>query len=136
MTWAADLASDSVSFLSVDEAIEVHDRVIDRFGGRPGVRDAGLLETALFRPQTGCYTDLATMAAALFESLFFNHAFHDRNEHMAFFCADVFLRLNAWKLRVDADGAREFISQLAEAGQTQRAALLPLLRKSIVPLSS
>ena len=71
------------------------------------------------------------MAAALFESLSSNHAFHDRNEHMALFCADVFLRLNAWRLQVDADGAIEFISQLKEAGQNQRAALL---RKSIVPL--
>ncbi len=130
--WGAGLRSEAVQFLSVDEALRIHERVLEQFGGRPGVRDLGLLESALFRPQTGCYEDLATMASALFESLFFNHAFHDGNEQIAFFAADVFLRFNGWRLQVDADAAVDFIRQLNADGQSQRAALLPLLRKSIV----
>ena len=131
-TWGAGLRSEAVQFLSVDEALRIHERVLEQFGGRPGVRDLGLLESALFRPQTGCYEDLVTMASALFESLFFNHAFQDGNEQIAFFAADVFLRLNGWRLEVDADAAVDFIRQLNADGQSQRAALLPLLRKSIV----
>jgi death-on-curing protein len=126
------LPSEVVQYLSVDEALGIHERLVEQFGGRSGVRDLGLLETALFRPQTGCYEDLATMASALFESLFFNHAFHEGNSRIAFFGADVFLRLNGWRLQVDAEAAVEFIRQLKADGQTQRAALLPLLRKSIV----
>ena len=121
-----------MQFLSVDEALRIHECVVEHFGGRPGVRDLGLLESALFRPQTGCYEDLATMASALFESLFFNHAFHDGNSRIAFFGADVFLRLNGWRLDVDADAAADFLRQLQADGQSQRAALLPLFRKSIV----
>jgi prophage maintenance system killer protein len=68
----------------------------------------------------------------LFESLFFNHAFHDGNSRLAFFGADVFLRLNGWRLQVDADAAVDFVRQLKTGGQNQRAALLPLLRRSIV----
>ncbi len=132
MNWGADLRSEHVQYLSVDEALRIHERVLERFGGRPGVRDLGLLESALFRPQTGCYEDLATMASALFESLFFNHAFHDCNEQIAFFATDVFLRLNGWRLAVDANAAVDFIRQLDTDGQSQRAALLPLLRKAIV----
>ena len=130
--WGAALLSEAVQYLSVDEALRIHERLAEEFGGQSGVRDLGLLQTALFRPQTGCYKDLATMASALFESLFFNHAFHDGNSRLAFFGADVFLRLNGWKLQVDADAAVDFMRQLKTDGQNQRAALLPLLRRSIV----
>jgi len=120
-----------VQFLSVDEALGIHDHLIEKFGGQPGVRDPGLLESSLFRPQTGYYEDLATMASALFESLLFNHAFHDSNERMAFFATDVFLRLNGWRLDVDARVAVDFILRLNPDEQSRRAALLPLLRRSI-----
>jgi len=126
------LSAETVQFLSVDEALGIHERLIEKFGGRTGVRDEGLLETALFRPQTGCYDDLATMASAMFESLLFNHAFHDGNERVAFFAADVFLRMNGWQLRVEAEAAHNFITELATGTQEQRAALMPLLRRAIV----
>ena len=125
------LSSETVQFLSVDEALGIHDHLIEEFGGQAGVRDLGLLESSLFRPQTGYYEDLATMASALFESLLFNHAFHDANERMAFFATDVFLRLNGWRLDVDTRAAVDFILRLNPDEQSRRAALLPLLRKSI-----
>jgi len=126
------LSAETVQFLSVDEALGIHEHLIAEFGGQGGVRDPGLLESSLFRPQTGHYEDLATMAAALLESLLFNHAFHDANERMAFFATDVFLRLNGWRLDVDARVAVDFILRLNPDEQSRRAALLPLLRKSIV----
>ena len=58
------------------------------------MRDLGLLESALYRPQTGYYQDLTEMAAALFESLLMNHASVDGNKSIAFFATDLFLRLN------------------------------------------
>lgn len=89
-----------IRFPSVQEALELHRRLIERFGGSEGMRDAGLLESALFRPQTGYYGDLAQMAAALMESLLINHPFVDGNKRMAFFLTDVFLRMNGWRIRV------------------------------------
>ena len=106
------MPNDEVLFLSVDEVLVIHDRVIEAFGGAAGIRDLGLLESALHRPQSGYYDDLETMAAALFESLLINHSFIDGNKRVAFFATDVFLRLNGWRLNVDASEAHEFILSL------------------------
>jgi death-on-curing protein len=131
-TWEGGLGSESVQFLSVDETIAIHELLIERFGGRSGVKDAGMLEASLYRPQTGCYEDLASMAASMFDALLFNHAFHDANHRIAFFATDVFLRLNGYRLDVDVDSASQFIETLANNDHSQRAAVLPLLRRSIV----
>ena len=79
-----------IQYLSLDEVLSIHERIIEHFGGPPGVRDLGLLESALFRPRTGYYQDIAEMAAALFESLIMNHPFVDGNKRVAFFATDVF----------------------------------------------
>ena len=68
----------------VEEALELHQRLLKSFGGAQGVRDAGLLESALFRPQTGYYKDVIQMAAALMESLAINHPFVDGNKRVGF----------------------------------------------------
>ena len=62
-------------YLTVVEVLAIHEDQISRYGGSSGVRDAGLLEAALFRPQTGYYPDLLAEAAALWESLSQNHPF-------------------------------------------------------------
>ena len=52
-------------YLSVIEVLAIHEDQIERYGGAHGVRDLGLLEAALFRPQTGYYADLIEEAAAV-----------------------------------------------------------------------
>ena len=114
-SWVADLPADAVKFLSLDEVLAIHERLIERFGGDHGIRDHGLLESALFRPQTGYYAHIEEMGAAMFESLLVNHAFVDGNKRVAFFASDTFLRLNGWKLVVTADEGEEFIVGMLEA---------------------
>ncbi len=126
------MPSDRVVHLSVDEVLAIHTELISRFGGLGGVRDLGLLESALYRPQTGYYRDLAEMAAALFESLVMNHPFVNGNKRVAFFATDVFLRLNGWKLIVDPDEAHRFLIGLLEAGRCDLEHLLPWIRQSLV----
>lgn len=126
------MPADSVQFLSQDELLEIHSRLIERFGGESGIRDLGLLDSALFRPQTGYYDDLAEMGAALFESLIMNHPFVDGNKRIAFFATDVFFRLNGHKLEVSADEAHSFLIGLLEAGECSYDKLLPWIRRSIV----
>ena len=58
---------------TVVEVLAIHDDQIGRYGGVTGVRDRGLLEAALFRPQTGYYANLLAELAALWESLAQNH---------------------------------------------------------------
>jgi death-on-curing protein len=86
-------------YLTVADVLGLHAILMQRYGGAPGVRDPGALEAALFRPQTGYYEDIVMEAAALLESLAINHPFVDGNKRIAFAAADVFLRINGWRLR-------------------------------------
>lgn len=126
------MPSSTVQFLSLDEVLTIQKRLIDRFGGDHGIRDRGLLESTLFRPQTGYYTHLEEMAAALFESLLFNHAFVDGNKRIAFFSTDVFLRLNGWKLQVSADEGESFIVEVLKDSDSSFSKILSWIRQSIV----
>ena len=103
-----------VQFLSRDEVLEIHTRLIERFGGQSGVRDLGLLESALYRPSTGYFNNLVEMAAALFESLIMNHPFIDGNKRVAFFSTDVFLRINGYKFEVISNDAHQFKRALCQ----------------------
>jgi hypothetical protein len=67
-------------YITLDEALRIHEVLIQEFGGAQGVRDLGLLESALLRPQTGYYANLIEEAAALWESLAMNHPFVDGNK--------------------------------------------------------
>jgi len=128
------LQSDRIQFLSVDEVLAIHERLIEQFGGTSGVRDMGLLESALFRPQSGYYNDLSEMAAAQFESLLLNHPFVDGNKRVAFFATDIFLRLNGWKISVDATAAHSFLIGALERSECDYKNLLPWIRGSLLEL--
>lgn len=129
------MPSDSVAFLTLDEVLAIQERLIGVFGGAAGVHDLGLLESALYRPQTGYYADLLEMAAALFESLLMNHPFVDGNKRTAFFATDVFLRLNGWVIRVEPVEAHEFLVSGLERGELRFETLLAWLRRVTSPLA-
>jgi len=96
---------------TVAEAKEFHKQLSDEFGGTPDLLDAGRLEAAIFRPQTGYYGTLVEEAAALMESLANNHAFLDGNKRISFAITDTFLRLNGFYLDVDPSQAHDLITQ-------------------------
>jgi death on curing protein len=104
-------------FLTLEEVLALHDALLARFGGSAGVRDPGLLESALARPQTGYYATLSLQAAALLQSLCQNHAFLDGNKRVAFAATAIFLRLNRHRLVVDADEGERFLIQRAIVGR-------------------
>jgi death on curing protein len=95
---------------TVAEAIEIHQLLIEEFGGLAGIRDQALLESAIFRPQSGYYNDLFEQAAALMESLSNNQAFLDGNKRVSFVLTDVMLRANGYFLDVDPLEAHKFIN--------------------------
>jgi|ERR1700722_777182 death-on-curing protein len=96
-------------YLTVAEVYHMQHRLIELFGGLHGVRDAGAIEAAVFRPQNGYYNSLEEEPAALMESLGMNHGFIDGNKRIAFTAADVFLRRNGSYLEVSANEGHEFI---------------------------
>jgi len=128
------LPNNSVQFLSLEEVIEIHITLIDQFGGASGIRDVGLLESALYRPRTGYYDDLIDMSAALFESLMNNHPFIDGNKRVAFFATDIFLRLNGYKINVDAMSAYSFLMKLFETNSCDLKHLSPWIRSISIRL--
>jgi death on curing protein len=95
---------------TVAEAIEIHQLLIEEFGGLAGIRGQALLESAIFRPQSGYYNDLLEEAAALMESLSNNQAFLDGNKRISFVLTDVMLRANGYFLDVDPLEAHKFIN--------------------------
>ena len=125
------MPSSEVQFLTLDEVLEIHTVLIERFGGPPGVRDLGLLESALYRPRSGYYDDLVEMASAMFESLIKNHPFVDGNKRVAFFATDVFLRLNGYKFQVEAISAHQFLMELFETNDCDLEHLRPWVGRSI-----
>lgn len=128
------MPSKQTLFLTVDEVLEIHRILLQRFGGPSGVRDMGLLESALFRPQSGYYLDLITMAAALFESLIKNPPFVDGNKRVAFFATDVFLRLNGYKIGVEPQATHRFLMGLFELDLCDLERLQPWLKDCVVSL--
>jgi len=94
---------------TLEEALELHKRLVERFGGTDGIRDRGLLQSALSRPQTGYYESLSLQAAALLQSLSLNHAFVDGNKRVAFALTAIFLRMNGYRLKVDPDNGENFL---------------------------
>lgn len=98
-----------ILYLTLEETLELHKQLIQRFGGTAGIRDMGLLESALVRPQTGYYDSLSLQAAALLQSLIKNHCFIDGNKRVAFAATAIFLRMNGYRLTVDAEVAENFL---------------------------
>ena len=121
-------------YLTVADVLAIHQELIAKYGGSDGLRDPGLLEAALFRPQTGYYSDLIGEAAALWESLSQNHAFVDGNKRVAFAATLVFLAINGIDLDADADETLAFLLPLYETQGVRFEALEAWLRQRTRPL--
>ena len=100
---------ETVFYPTLEEALYLHRLLIDKFGGQHGVRDLGLLESALLRPKSGYYETLSLQAAALFHSLLLNHCFLDGNKRIAFALTATFLRLNGYAVKVMVQETEDLI---------------------------
>jgi death-on-curing protein len=106
-------------FLTLDEILFLHKKQIERFGGSHGVRDMGLLDSAISSPSATfsgvfLYTNLFEMAAAYLFHLVMNHPFIDGNKRIGGLAADVFLTTNGYDLIADQ---KEFEKLILETAQ-------------------
>lgn len=113
------------AFLTLDEILAIHADQIRRYGGRPGIRDQALLQSALGTPETTfegeyLHTDVFEMAAAYLFHIARNHPFIDGNKRTALMAALVFLGLNDFELAVNPDALFELVSGVA-AGEVAKA---------------
>jgi death on curing protein len=112
-------------WLDVAEVIDMHAEQLALFGGADGIRDQGMLESALARPKNRWHygeTDLAPLAAAYAFGLARNHPFVDGNKRAAFHALVVFLRLNNVDFKPDAAQATAIILALG-AGEVSEESL-------------
>jgi death-on-curing protein len=117
-------------WLDVDEVIDMHAQQLALFGGPEGLRDQGLLESALLRPVNQWHygqTDMAALAAAYAYGLARNHAFVDGNKRIAFHAMMVFLRVNGIAFAPDPAHATTIILSLA-AGEVSEESLTRWIR--------
>lgn len=108
-------------FLTFDQVVALHKLQVDEFGGSHGVKDEGLLLSALGQPESGFdgnyfHKDLYEMAAAYLFHLINNHAFYDGNKRIAALTSVVFLQING--LIVIADEV-EFEKLVMDAAQSK-----------------
>lgn len=121
-------------YITLDEALRIHEVLLAAFGGAAGVRDMGLLESALLRPQTGYYGDLIEEAAALWESLAMIHPFVDGNKRVAYAVLELFLQLNGLDIVPDNITIETFIYRHLEAGTFRKDVLDAWLRVNTAAL--
>ena len=118
-------------FLSSEQIKRIHHELIERFGGSHGIRDDGLLESAVGRYQQGYYADIIEEAAALMESLGGNHAFVDGNKRIAVTAAFTFLMVNGYEVHLNEMYAYEFIVGLLETQSFKFDKLEPWIKENV-----
>lgn len=126
-------------FLSQTVVLKIHERQIERFGGTPGIRDEGLLESALAQPQVTfggelLHTTIYEQAAAYLYHIAMNHPFIDGNKRTAFAAMDTFLRLNGYSLNLTDEQAYRLVMQVAQ-GRMSKAEVSTYLEQSVVDSS-
>ena len=120
-------------FLSVDDVLVFHEDQLANYGGAPGVRDMGLLESAVAMPMAGfgdqyLHAGLFEMAAAYLYHIVGNHPFVDGNKRTGTVTALAFLELNGIEPDIENKELERFVRSVAE-GKTDKAAVAEFLRK-------
>lgn len=127
-------------FLTVENVLDLHDKLLAQSGGAPGLRDRNGLESAVAQPQMTfggqeLYPTLADKAGALAFSLIMNHAFVDGNKRVGHAAMEAFLVLNGHEVQASVDEQEQVVLQVA-AGNLDWAAFTDWLRGHLVQRST
>ncbi len=127
-----------MNFLSAEQILFIHARLVEETGGSHGVRDLDMLLSAIGRPQASfdhqdLYPDLFSKAAALMESLIRNHPFLDGNKRTGATAAGLFLRRNGYRLTASNADLVNITMRIAQS-QTGVAELAIWLRENSQPV--
>src|SRR5438132_12500251 len=111
------------AWVTYEQVIAIHSRQLRRFGGAPGLRDDGLLRSAIERPANKWHYEqagLAELAAAYAFGLAKNHAFVDGNKRVAFIAAVGFLERNGLSFTASEEEATIAMLRVAEGSMTEK----------------
>jgi len=106
-------------YLEPEEVLLIHERILDKFGGAGGLRDGGLLDSAVNRPRAAfggrnLYPDIFAKAAALGHSLVLNHPFVDGNKRTAWEAMHTLVEENGYSLRAEQDEIVELMLRIED----------------------
>jgi death-on-curing protein len=123
-----------VVWIDERDALALHDRLLALDGGPAGVRDAGLLQSALARPRQleayGNHPDIIEMAAAYMVGVVRNHPFFDGNKRTGFLLGVLFLEVNGYRFIATEESAAQAVLSLA-AGTLDESALTVWMRANV-----
>jgi death on curing protein len=125
-------------FLTLIEVLELHRRVIEQSGGAFGIRDMGLLESAIAQPQMTfggeeLYPGLLEKSAALGFSMIMNHPFVDGNKRIGHAAAETFLILNGMEINASVDEQERIVLAIA-SGELGREAFVEWLQHNTIAI--
>ena len=121
-------------YLYPKQILYLHQEIMERSEGTGGVRDQGLLESAVYRPQASfggedLYPDLFSKAAALGHSVIKNHPFADGNKRTGFEAMRLMLRLNGYDIQASLKAKFSFVMAIAE-GRLKEQAIADWLKRN------
>jgi death-on-curing protein len=121
------------SFLTLEQVFQIHKNQIELYGGENGLRDMGLLQSALAMPSSGFgeeyfHKELYEMAAAYLFHLVKNHPFVDGNKRVGFVASYIFLRLNGIVVTADEVSYEKITLEVAQ-GQADKPRIAAFFRK-------
>ncbi len=131
---------EDIQFLDFDQVLEIHQSQLDLHGGSAGLRDEGLLRSALSQPEASfggkwLHAGLHEMASAYLFSLVGNHPFVDGNKRVGTVAAVVFLRMNGVIMEADQDAYADLVLAVA-SGKATRDDVVIFLRAHSRPLDA
>jgi len=120
-------------FLGLDEVLEIHRDQIERYGGSHGIRDIGLLQSAVAMPAAGfgedyLHSDIYEMAAAYLFHIVRNHPFIDGNKRTGAVASVVFLFMNGIEIHAGEASFEKMVRSVAE-GKTDKAGAAEFFRR-------
>ena len=128
-----------IYFVTLDDALKLHDLLISKFGGLTGLRDRGLLDSALAQAQATAFGrylhgDICEMAAAYCFHIIKNHSFLDGNKRTGLLVALMFLEKNGFQLCVENDALYAMTIHIAMSKLSKKN-IAEFFRKNVVPIS-
>ena len=123
------------TFIDIDVIQHIHQSQIEQFGGEPGVRDVGLLDSAVAMPKAMfggvfLHEDIYEMAAAYLYHIVQNHPFFDGNKRTGTAVAIEFLKLNGLKFLLDKEALIDMVLEVAQ-GRLKKAQIAEFFRQNI-----
>jgi len=114
-----------VNYLYPKQILYLYQQIAQQSGGTVGLRDEGLLDSAVYRPQASfggkdLYPDLFSKVAVLGHSIIRNHPFVDGNKRVGFEAMRLMLRLNRYDLHASAGAKFDFVIRIAEGKLTEQ----------------